>query len=103
MIGGRHLGMQQVNLSGDRASCRIWYSRADTARPDDARQPVDRARPVENAQSAFPTKSLDAQNASTRSTGVLMVFDENNKRPSDDAATLLRRITRPAAVVASLR
>ena len=30
---------------------------------------VDRARPVDNAQNAFPTRSLDAHHASTRSTG----------------------------------
>jgi hypothetical protein len=73
MIGSDRWGMLQVDPSGDRRSCDLLNSRAEEAeRLADARQPVDRARPVENAQNAFPTRSLDAQNASTRSTGVLL-------------------------------
>jgi hypothetical protein len=81
MISGPHLGMRQVDQSGDRGSCGILDSRADIARRlADARQPVDRAGPVENAQNAFPTRSLDAQNASTRSTGVLIVCINEEKK-----------------------
>jgi hypothetical protein len=87
MIGGHRPGMLLADSSGDRRSWRILNSRADAARRlADAQQPVDRARPVENAQNAFPTRSLDAQNASTHSTGVLIYFDEQNKG---------RKMTRP--------
>jgi hypothetical protein len=72
MMGGAHPGVLQVDGPGDRRSCSLLDSRADAPhRLADARQPVDRAGPVENAQNAFPTRSLDAQNASTRSTGGL--------------------------------
>jgi hypothetical protein len=49
----------------------------------DPRQPVDRARPVEYAQNAFPTRSLDAQNPSTRSTGVLLLrlYEDTKAKP----------------------
>ena len=68
MIGS---GMLPVVRSDDRRAYGVLNRRADEAwRLADARQPVDRARPVENAQNAFPTRSLDAENASTRSTGV---------------------------------
>jgi hypothetical protein len=39
----------------------------DPGRSRSAAAAVGRARPVENAHNAFPTRSLDAQNASTRS------------------------------------
>jgi hypothetical protein len=53
MIGGHRQGMLRVDRSGDRRSWGILNSRAET------RQPMDRARPVENAQNAFPTRSLE--------------------------------------------
>jgi hypothetical protein len=75
----------QVDPTNDRGSYGILYSRADAAsRVADARQPVDRAGPVENAQDAFPTRSLDAKNASTRSTGVLTLCDFMNDKSRAD-------------------
>jgi len=51
-------GMLRVDPVGDRRSWRILGDRQST------KEPVDRARAVENAQHAFPTSSLDgAQNA----------------------------------------
>ena len=99
MIRDASQGMLQVSAVIDRGSCDILHGRADDARHlDRARQPVDRAGPVENAQNAFPTRSLDAQNASTRSTGVLRYFDEQNKgrkmallHPEEDHETNCRR------------
>jgi hypothetical protein len=59
------------------------------------------------AHNAFPTRSLDAQNASTRSTGVLlcgvMKKNKNESRKMMMRLTSLRRIARPTAVVAPLR
>jgi hypothetical protein len=103
MIGGHRLGRLRVNPSDDRGSCDILYSRAVTARLADARQPVDRARPVENAQNAFPTRSLDAQNASTRSTGVLVRIHKRDQNAYDAATINVGRNTRPTALVDSLR
>jgi hypothetical protein len=60
-MSGRHRpGMLQVEPPHDRRSCGLLHGRAGrrgTSRR--ARQPVDRARPVENAQNAFPTRSLE--------------------------------------------
>jgi hypothetical protein len=53
MIGRRRQGMLRVDRPDDRRSWGILNSRAE------ARQPVDRGRPVENAQNAFPTRSLE--------------------------------------------
>jgi len=70
-------------------------------------EPVDRARPVENAQNAFPTRSLE--NRTERGFPHApqdvpsLVFDEKNKTAVRYPGQYLRRITRPAAVVASLR
>ena len=53
MIGGHRRGMLEVDSVGDRRSWGILNSRANRARRlAEARQPVDRARPVENAQNA---------------------------------------------------
>jgi hypothetical protein len=53
MIAGARRVVLRVDRSDDCRSWGILNSRAG------ARQPVDRARPVENAQNAFPTRSLD--------------------------------------------
>ena len=102
MIGRDRPGMGQVDWSDGRRSCGLLNRRAPEAwRLAESQQPVDRARPVENAQNAFPTRSLDAENASTRSTGVLMFEKDTEDRkmtkhhPEEDYQT--------TAVVASLR
>ena len=101
MIDAVIRGMLSVAPTAARRSCGVLYSRADAARLDHPRQPVDRAGPVENAQTAFPTRALDAKNASTRSTGVLMFEKDTEDRkmtkhhPEEDYQT--------TAVVASLR
>jgi hypothetical protein len=53
MIGAQREGRLTVDPSDDRRSRGILNCRAE------ARQPVDPARPVENAQNAFPTRSLE--------------------------------------------
>jgi hypothetical protein len=78
----RNQGIVQVISTDDRPTWGILRG------PRLGEEPVDRARAVENAKSAFPTSSLDAKNASTRSTGVLMVFDEEEKE---------RKMTRSAS------
>jgi hypothetical protein len=60
MIAGSRRGMLPVDSSRDHRSYSILNGRADAAsHRDEVRQPVDRARPVENAQNAFPTRSLE--------------------------------------------
>ena len=68
------------------------------------RQPVDRARAVENAKSAFPTSSLHAHRtrAHTLHRHHPWPLDEEHKERKM-ARYNPRRITRPTAVVASLR
>ena len=81
MIGRDRPGMGQVDWSDGRRSCGLLNRRAPEAwRLAESQQPVDRARPVENAQNAFPTRSLDAENASTRSTGVPGAGEEKQER-----------------------
>ena len=56
MIGRDRPGMGQVDWSDGRRSCGLLNRRAPEAwRLAESQQPVDRARPVENAQNAFPT------------------------------------------------
>jgi len=101
MIGAVIRGMRSVDPAVGRRCCSILNRRAEAVRRAHPRQPVDRAGPVENAQTAFPTRALDATNASTRSTGVLR-FERNEedrkittRHPEEDHQT--------TAVVASLR
>jgi hypothetical protein len=69
------------------------------------RQPVDRARAVENAKSAFPTSSLHAHRTRAHTlhkASLILHLDEKDKGRKM-APYNLRRLTRPIALVASLR
>ena len=69
------------------------------------RQPVDRARAVENAKSAFSTSSLHAHRtrAHTLHRRTRQGLPNRTKRIRSRRPNNVRRITRPIAVVASLR
>jgi len=69
------------------------------------RQPVDRARAVENAKSAFPTSSLHAHRtrAHTLHRRTRQDLPNRTKRVRSRRRNNVRRMRRPIAVVASLR
>jgi len=101
MIAGARRVVLRVDRSDDRRSWGILNSRAE------ARQPVDRARPVEHAQNAFPTRSLDGAEARAAHTlhkalSFSACWNENNT-----GRILMRSSSREdqqiAVVVASLR
>lgn len=77
--------MLRVDRAAPRRSWGILDRRAH------ARQPVDRARPVENAQTAFPTRSLENRKERgfphAPQAYLLFGFDEEKKGPYDTLAT----------------
>ena len=92
-------GDTQVDPTSDRRSWGILGRRRS------AEEPVDRARAVENAHTAFPTSSLDgAQNAPPTTVHKADRFHERRPKTYDDASPFdAWRLTRLAMVHPSLR
>jgi len=85
------------------ADRRSWSFRRGHRSPE---EPVDRARPVENAQNAFPTRSLDgAQNAPPTTLHRPCYFCLSLKKEQRKMTTPLRRKEAETTIhfVASLR
>jgi len=92
--------MLQVDLGSDRPSWGILAGHLSATRP------VDRVAGVEIAQNTIPTPGLDgAENAppTTAHKAYVSSIDEKNKTRNMTRLSTPRRLTRPTAVVASLR